>query len=251
MVPTMSWPEELPLAGYAAAIKDQVGIPVIAVGKFHDPELGEAMIREESADFISVGRGLITDSHFVRKIEQGQAQGIRKCIQCNQFCIDPLLTLGKPVSCIYNARAGKEQDFPLEQARQSKKVVVVGGGPAGLEAARVARERGHRVVLFEQAGELGGQAILAKMGPKKDRFGEILRYLIHRTESLGVDIRTETSADVDTVMREKPDTVILATGAAPLVPGLPGLDRGSAVTAWDILPGKVAPGKRVAIVGGE
>ncbi len=220
------------------------------MGKFHDPEQGEAALEQGRADFIAVGRGLITDSHFVRKIEQGQVQNIRKCIQCNQMCADFLLAYGRPVSCIYNARAGKEAEFPFEKARHSKKVVVVGGGPAGLEAARVARERGHRVVLFERGPELGGQALLAKMAPKKDRFGEILRYLIYRTEMMGVEIRKGTPAGVEAVMREKPDAVILATGASPLVPGLPGLDRSKAVTAWEVLQGKVSPGRRVVIVGG-
>ena len=249
MVATMASPP-LPLAEHAAAIKESVDIPVIAVGKIHDPEEAEALIREEKADFVSIGRGLITDSHIVKKIEVGQIENIRKCIQCNQKCIDPLLVYQLPVSCIYNARVGREYEFPFEKARRAKKVVVVGGGPAGLEAARVARERGHRVVLFERSGELGGQAILAKVPPKKDRFGEILRYLIHRVEALGVDVRKNTEATTAAILEEKPDAVILATGARPLIPKLPGLESAKAVTAWDVLEGKVKPGRRVAIIGG-
>ncbi len=249
MIATMSVPET-PLEDYAAAIKEKVRLPVIAVGKFHDPELGEAVIGQGRADFIAVGRGLITDSHFVRKIEQGQLQSIRKCIQCNQMCADFLLAYNRPVSCIYNARAGKEGEFPFEKACHAKKVVVVGGGPAGLEAARVARERGHRVVLFDRGPGLGGQALLAKAAPKKDRFGEILRYLIYRNEVSGVEIHRGTPAGVGTVMREKPDAVILATGASPLVPDLPGLDRSKAVTAWEVLQEKVVPGRHVVVVGG-
>lgn len=249
MIATMSAPET-PLEDHAAAIKESISLPVIAVGKFHDPALGETTLEQGRADFIAVGRGLITDSHFVRKIEQGQLKSIRKCIQCNQMCIDFLLAYNRPVSCIYNARVGKEGEFPFEKARHSKKVVVIGGGPAGLEAARVARERGHRVILFDHGPELGGQGLLAKAAPKKDRFGEILRYLIYRNEVTGVEMRRGTPAGVETVMREKPDAVILATGAFPLVPDLPGLDRSRAITAWDVLQEKAFPGQHVAIVGG-
>ncbi|MEW5784930.1 MAG: FAD-dependent oxidoreductase [Bacillota bacterium] len=249
MIATMATPP-LPLAGYAAEIKEVVDIPVIAVGKIHDPEQGEALLEEQKADFVSIGRGLITDSHFVKKIEMDQVENIRKCIQCNQKCIDPLLVHSLPVSCIYNARVGRESEFSFEKAQRGKKVVVVGGGPAGLEAARTARERGHRVVLFERSGELGGQAILAQASPEKDRFGELLRYLIHRTAVLEVEVRKNTEATVEAILGEKPDAVILATGARPLIPNLPGLEPHSAVTAWDVLEGIAKPGKRVAIVGG-
>ncbi len=240
----------LPLAGYAADIKAAVKIPVIAVGKIHDPQSGESLIAGAEADFVSLGRALITDSHFAKKVELGQIKNIRKCIECNQLCIDPLLVLDEPVSCIYNARAGKELEFPFVKARRSKKVVVVGGGPGGLEAARVARERGHKVVLFERNSELGGQGRLARIAPHKERFGEILRYLIHRNEALDVDIRMNCDASEENIMREKPDTVVLATGAVPLIPALPGLDPRKAVTAWDVLEGRVRPGKFTAIIGG-
>lgn len=249
IIPTMYEPL-LPLAGYAADIKAEVSIPVIAVGKIHDPEAGEQLIADAEADFVSLGRALITDSHFARKVEFGQIKNIRKCIECNQLCVDPLLVYDQPVSCIYNARAGKELDFPFVKARRSRKVVVVGGGPGGLEAARVARERGHRVILFERSGELGGQGRLARKAPHKDRFAEILRYLIYRVEALDVDIRMNSAASEDNVMREKPDAVILATGAVPVIPVLPGIDPRHAITAWDVLEEKVHPGRYAAIIGG-
>ena len=249
IIPTMYEPL-LPLAGYAADIKAEVSIPVIAVGKIHDPEAGERLIADAEADFVSLGRALITDSHFARKVELGQIKNIRKCIECNQLCVDPLLVYDQPVSCIYNARAGKEIDFPFVKARRTRKVVVVGGGPGGLEAARVARERGHRVILFERSGELGGQGRLARKAPHKERFGEILRYLIYRVEALDADIRLNSAATEDNVMREKPDAVILATGAVPVIPVLPGIDPRHAITAWDVLEEKVHPGRYAAIIGG-
>lgn len=240
----------LPLVDYAGEIKKLVTVPVIAVGKIHDPEQGEQVLADRHADFVAIGRGSITDSHFALKIEKGQVEGIRKCIQCNQKCLDPLLVYNEAAGCIYNIRAGREGDFPYVKARRGKRVVVVGGGPAGLEAARIARERGHQVVLFEQSWELGGQALLARAAPYKDRFGEILRYLIHRVEALEVDIRKGKAGTTETVLQEKPDAVILATGAMPFIPSLPGLNGAGAVTAWDILQGRAQPGKRVAIIGG-
>lgn len=249
IIPTMYDPP-LPLAGYAADIKAEVAVPVIAVGKIHDPEIGERLITEGETDFVSLGRALITDSHFAKKIELNQVRNIRKCIECNQLCVDSLLVYDQPVSCIYNVRAGKELDFPFVKARRSRKVVVVGGGPGGLEAARVARERGHRVILFERREELGGQGRLAQKTPHKERFGELLRYLAHRVEVLEVDIRKNVTATEETILREKPDAVILATGAVPAIPALSGLDSKQAVTAWDILEEKTQPGQQVAIIGG-
>ena len=249
IIPTMYDPP-LPLAGYAAAIKGAVSVPVIAVGKIHEPWIGERLIAEGEADFIALGRALITDSHFAKKVELNQISNIRRCIECNQLCVDPLLFFDEAVGCIYNARAGKEAEFPFVKARRSRRVVVVGGGPAGLEAARVAAERGHRVILFERRPELGGQANLAMRTPHKERFGEILRYLIYRVETLGVDIRTDSDATGETVLREKPDAVILATGAVPSIPALPGLDPQTVITAWDILEEKIEPGPYVAIIGG-
>ena len=249
IVPTMYDPP-LPLAGYAAAIKSQVETSVIAVGKIHDPRAGEQLIAEGEADFVSLGRALITDSHFAKKIERNQVENIRKCIECNQLCIDPLLVEDAPVSCIYNARAGRELEFPFVKARRRSRVVVVGGGPGGMEAARVARERGHQVILFERRSELGGQGRLALKTPHKERFGEITRYLIHRVQFLEVDLRIDTVATGEAVMDEKPDAVILATGAVPVIPALPGLEAKEAISAWDILEEKVKPGPRVAIIGG-
>lgn len=248
-VPVMGTPPA-PLLHLAEGIKSVSSVPVIAVAKIHQPDLADSIIKEGKADFVSIGRGLICDPEWTKKAQEGKVDDIRGCITCNQGCIDRLLAEAGSVSCIYNARAGRELQFPMTEVEAKKKVVIIGGGPAGMEAARTAVLRGHTVHLFEEAGELGGQALLASATPHKDEFGEVVRFYRHEMGRLKVNLHLGTRADAVKVKQLNPDTVIIATGAQPLVPDIPGADRPNVVQAWDVISGKVTPSGKVAVIGG-
>src|SRR5262249_6456174 len=157
----------------------------------------------------------------------------------------------KGVTCVQNAVVGRESEWSeLPPARRALKVVIVGGGPAGLECARVSRLRGHTVVLFEKSRELGGQTLIAKKAPAREDFDGATRYTSRQCEKLGVDIRLGADADLSAVLRESPDVVVLATGARALKPAVAGLD-GRAVSAWDVLAGDEVPGTRVLVIDEE
>lgn len=227
-----------PLADLAGVVKDAVDIPVIAVGNILDPALAEEVIATGKADFVASGRGLLADPEWPRKTLEGREGEIRRCIMCNDFCVGNILE-GKPVGCVVNPRAGREFYYgpePSERppARESRKVVVVGGGPAGMQAAVTAAERGHKVVLFERQEELGGQLLLASAPEFKRSLGFPVGYLTGRLEKLGVEVKLGTEATSDLVAAEKPDSVVVATGARPLVPSIPGVNRGNVLTAWDL-----------------
>jgi NADPH-dependent 2,4-dienoyl-CoA reductase/sulfur reductase-like enzyme len=234
----------------AEGIKSVSSVPLIAVAKIHEPDLAEDVLKEGKADFIAIGRGIICDPEWPKKVQEGRVGEIRGCITCNQGCIDRLLAEAGSVSCIYNARAGRELQFPMGEAGHKKNVVIIGGGPAGMEAARTAALRGHTVHLFEETSELGGQALLASATPHKGEFAEVVRYLKHEIDRFKVNVHLNTRADAGTVEQLNPDTVIVATGAQPLVPDIPGVDRPNVVQAWDVISGKATPSGKVAVIGG-
>ncbi len=248
-VPVMGTPPG-PLLHLAEGIKSVSSVPVIAVAKIHEPDLAEDVLKEGKADFIAIGRGIICDPEWPKKVQEGRVGEIRGCITCNQGCIDRLLAEAGSVSCIYNARAGRELQFPMGEAGHKKNVVIIGGGPAGMEAARTAALRGHTVHLFEETSELGGQALLASATPHKGEFAEVVRYLKHEIDRFKVNVHLNTRADAGTVEQLNPDTVIVATGAQPLVPDIPGVDRPNVVQAWDVISGKATPSGKVAVIGG-
>lgn len=249
MIPLIGTPEA-PLVHLAHGLKEVTDVPVIAVAKIHNPELADRVLAEGKADFIAMGRALITDPDLPNKIAEGRNGEVRACITCNQACIDKLLAERANVTCIYNARAGRELEFPMVSASQKKRVLVIGGGPAGMEAARVAAIRGHEVDLYEQSEELGGQSLLASATPHKGEFGEVTRYLKHEVERLAVKVYLGHEADVGTVHEVQPDVVIVATGALPLIPDVPGADAEHVAQAWDVIREGNLPGSKIAIIGG-
>jgi NADPH-dependent 2,4-dienoyl-CoA reductase/sulfur reductase-like enzyme len=244
VIPPMAFPEgfHLPLA---AAIKPQVRIPVIAVGRLGNPEVAERVLREGPADLIAAGRAFLCDPHWPRKALQGEADRIRPCVACN-YCIWKLFQQ-EDLTCFQNALVGNEYRYRLGPAEKVKKVLVIGGGPAGLEAARVARKRGHRVTLWEKSSSLGGQMRLASIPPHKETFRRALDWLIREVEREGIEIRLNTEGDSGNIPDEKPDGVILAAGARPIFPET--FSGPKVMTAWDVLAGKET-GKEVLILGG-
>lgn len=236
------------LVPLAEAVKRVVRVPVIAVGRI-DVELGERLIREGKADMIAIGRGLICDPELVNKAVSGRAEDIVPCIGCLK-CGDAAVTQMSPLRCSVNPAAGREAEFVSKPASRSKRVLVVGGGPAGMEAARLAAMRGHRVFLYEKSDKLGGQLLPAAVPPGKQDIGKFADYLIKQIEKSKVAVELGKEVASELVEQIKPDAVVVATGVEPLMPGIPGLQDSGLVTAEDALMGRAEVGGRVAIIGG-
>jgi 2,4-dienoyl-CoA reductase-like NADH-dependent reductase (Old Yellow Enzyme family)/thioredoxin reductase len=231
----------------AEGIKKVVSVPVIAVGRI-DLQLGERFVEEQKADLVAIGRPLIADPFLSTKTIEGRHDDVTPCIACN-VCIDELATMDMSVRCSVNASVGKEREYTVTPAQKCKRVLVVGGGPAGMEAARVAALRGHEVILYEKQRQLGGQLILAVKPPHKDEIQPLIDYLVAQISKLGIKVEVGKEADAATVDIIKPDVVILATGASSLIPRIPGVDRDNVIMAEDALSGK-ALGGSVAVIGG-
>ena len=256
-VPNMTLPPAC-YAPAARAVKSACSIPVSAVGRITTPELAESLLRQGDADFISMGRGLISDPDFPIKAQSGQADQICVCISCNKGCHDPSRS-ERATACLLNAEAGYERHLRMPVPACAQRVLVIGGGPGGLEAARVAALRGHEVVLCERESYWGGRLHLGTVPPHKAEYQVGIDYLVEQCRRNCVDMRLGQDVDLDAVLALSPDAVVLATGAEPEVPPLPGIAGGGAgdgrvpnvVLADDILrqPGQVL-GSRVLLPGG-
>ncbi|MFQ5872572.1 MAG: FAD-dependent oxidoreductase, partial [Dehalococcoidia bacterium] len=246
-VPSMWYPTGL-WANYASSIKQQVELPVIAVGRITDPLQAEWVLAQGQADLVAMTRAIIADPQMPNKAKEGRLDDVRPCIGSDQGCVGRLFH-GKTITCIHNPVIGREQELAeLKSATERKKVVVVGGGPGGLEAARVSAERGHQVVLFEKKPALGGQiANYAKASGRED-FGAIILWLEGQVRKLGVDIRTDIEANADTILSEGPDAVVVATGSNPMPLDAPGADSGSVAYTEDVLTQKIDWGDNVLVV---
>jgi len=235
----------------AKKIKESVDVPVIAVGRFTDPALADEVVARGDADMVAFGRQQLADPDFLRKAKEGRVKDIRICIACNQGCIERLmLEPGSTVRCAINPETGQELIYPQGPAPVSRKVWIVGAGPAGLTAAYEAVRLGHDVSLFEKEDRAGGQMLYAGRAPYKEVYGEWIEWLISQVEAVGVEIRTNILV-TDTMLDEgKPEVVILATGAEEIIPPIPGIDLPLVCDAFQILGGQVHAQKNVVVVGG-
>lgn len=236
------------LVPYSAAIKKAVNVPVFTAIGIREPEEVEEILREGMADMVSLGRPQLADPDYVNKVLSGKGDTIRHCLSC-EFCLDTLDD-DRHICCAVNPETGREHEFcRITLAETKKRVVVVGGGPAGMEAARVAKLRGHEVILAEKGSELGGTLNAAMVPPHKDKIGCLVEWYRRQMRELEVDVRLNTEITEENLDELKPDAVILAAGAH-YIKRIPGSDGPLVINAFQALtnPGRV--GKRIVIVGG-
>lgn len=232
-------------------IKKAVNIPVIAVGRYNNMYVAEDMLRSKRADLVSLGRESIADPEIPRKVQEGRIDEISPCIGCLQSCLGYLFDPTKnKVACLVNPVTGHEGEYDLGEAAQKKNVMIIGSGPAGLEAAWVAAKKGHKVTVYEKEQVMGGQFRVAAIPPTKHEILSMLKYYVTMGRKYGVTYKLNTEVTEELVLAEKPDAVILATGGVPLKPAIEGIDNEKFVTVADILEGTAVAGKKVLVVGG-
>lgn len=236
-------------AANAAAIRSVVDVPVIAVGRINDPDVAEAILKSGEADMVTMARASLADPELPNKVKAGQFDRISRCIGCLQGCSGEN-GKGNSVRCLVNPLTGMEDAYDLSPAAQPKNVVVVGGGVSGCEAAISAAIKGHHVTLLEASDHLGGQWITAAVPLGKGDFTSLIVWQKNELKRLGVTVLLNTQGTVEEIRHLHPDVVIAACGSHPFIPRIEGADQNFVVTAHDVLMGKAAPGRRVAVIGG-
>lgn len=248
-IPTIA--TKVPRAAFSkvtAKLRGAVKIPLITTNRINTPEVAEQVLAEGDADMVSMARPFLADPDFVNKAAEGRADEINTCIGCNQACLDHTFG-GKLTSCLVNPRACHETELNYIPVAKVKRIAVVGAGPAGLAAATVAAERGHQVVLFDAAEQIGGQFNVAKRVPGKEEFYETLRYFGRKLQTTGVEVCLNTRVDAAQLAAGGYDEIILATGIAPRLPAIPGIEHAKVMTYLDVLLQRKPVGRKVAVIG--
>lgn len=228
-------------------IKKAVSIPVCVTGRINDPYLAEQILEQGKADYVGMARALDADIDFIHKAQEGRPEEIRKCIacvRCNEFTLEN----AAPIRCSVNPFTGREAEIELKPAEHSKRILVVGAGPGGLEAARVAALRGHKVTVWEKSDRLGGQLNLACLPPDKAGLQPLIDFFAGQMQKLGVKVELGKEATAESVLALKPDVAIVAVGATSKLPDVPGGTSSNVVTATDVLSGKAKVGQRVVVL---
>lgn len=235
---------------FSAAMKEVVDIPVIATGRINDMVFADKALERNEADFVHMVRAFHADPKILVKSQKGDMEDICMCMACNK-CID-LLFVGERVRCTVNPSAGREKEMELKPAKEKKKVVVLGGGIAGMEAASTAALRGHDVTLFEKAEELGGAVRMSSKGQYREEWWQAARYRIHKVNRAGVEVKLGKEATLADVKALKPDAVVVATGTVPFVPiYTPGADKPIVTDYKNVLLGRRNIGKNAVVIGGQ
>ncbi|UTR12261.1 FAD-dependent oxidoreductase [Evansella sp. LMS18] len=249
-VPTISMKvPRMNFVSVAEKISQSVSLPVVASNRINDPRDADEILKKGNVKLISMARPFLADPQIVQKAIDGRFDEINTCIACNQACLDHIFDM-KPASCLVNPEAGRETELKLEKAAAAKKVLVIGAGPAGLEASRVAAERGHSVTLIDEKAEIGGQLNYSKIVPGKEEFYETLRYYRVQLELLGVDVKLNKRLEENDALIEDADEIILATGIVPRTPEIEGVDSPAVISYRDVFEGKKETGDNVVIIGG-
>ncbi len=248
-VPTVA--ASVPRAAFAFLanmLRPEVDVPIMSCNRINDPFVAEQVLAEGNADFIAMARALNADPYFPKKAREGRIDEIIPCTGCNEGCLD-MIFMGQRSTCMNNPIRGNEEEMELAMTAEPKKVMIVGGGPGGLEAARVLAERGHDVSLFEKAYRLGGRLLLSSIPHGREEFENTVRYLIDAAMRAGVKALLNTEMTPKTARKEKPDAIVLALGATPRVPDIPGIGDDRVVMAEDVLTGKAPLGRKVVVIG--
>jgi 2,4-dienoyl-CoA reductase (NADPH2) len=245
-------PMDLPRSGFAylaANIKKAVSVPVVASNRISDPDVAEKILQDGCADMVSLGRVLIADPEWPNKAFQGRKDEIRPCVACSQGCTDEIFS-GKPVFCTGNPQAGFEGERKIVKTDSPKKVMIIGAGAAGLEAAVTASMAGHLVTLYDKSEDIGGQLYIAGAPPHKKELWEFIRYYRAMVSKYNILVRLNTTVDKELIVKENPEYVIVAEGAEALIPPIQGVDDPCVLSAWDVMKNNPLLGKEVAIIGG-